>query len=200
MRPLLPCTHCPHLGGAMSKAAIQQVECCDYTIAPSTCSWTHEVCRIWGSHAPRPSSIDGKKTICCFCGTDNQPSGIVKCAARSCHVIFHPMCALLVSQLSVSQNMGKPANSDGKVGDLPFRPSFRLLSAGADDDGDKVEDSELMPAIFCAWHSHSGKGSLYHSCPPGPTKLGKMMLPTNNGFCGVNVPPYLLSEVQQELL
>lgn len=48
--------------------------------------------------------------ICCICGMDDnslnksnriqQNKGLIKCAAIGCHVMFHPMCAVLVTKLS----------------------------------------------------------------------------------------------------
>ena len=43
--------------------------------------------------------------ICCLCGFDEKSTtnqeyfGLIKCAAVGCHVMFHPMCATLVTKL-----------------------------------------------------------------------------------------------------
>jgi hypothetical protein len=45
--------------------------------------------------------------LCCLCGmgeervlTSQDYSGLIKCAATGCHVMFHPMCAVLATKLS----------------------------------------------------------------------------------------------------
>ena len=107
------CALCPYHGGAMSpvKSGEEVV-------------WMHEVCRLWYNGAVCGSHENQEvKLQCALCGKTERPrtsngplyehsSGIrgfvIKCAGSRCQVYFHPMCALVSSKYSETQESGDP--------------------------------------------------------------------------------------------
>mmetsp|Transcript_580 Transcript_580/g.1149 ORF Transcript_580/g.1149 Transcript_580/m.1149 type:complete len:978 (-) Transcript_580:122-3055(-) len=119
------CSLCPHRGGAMSPLESSD----DSDRSPK---WAHEVCRIWSvldisgeSKMKECSSLYQQfpnesplSNVCALCGTGGLNgnksmqfnAGLTRCAARGCHVAFHPMCALLAllaSKVGMDDKGGK---------------------------------------------------------------------------------------------
>lgn len=125
--------------------------------------------------------------------TDNnnkyRNSSLVKCAAKGCMVVFHPMCALLVSKLRVeNSNLDSlKAEDDDKFKDLSLKETEELKKLCQNDlklcqqySLDIVELKRyegafgsirgqkktcLIPVAFCGYHNSNRDPSLY-GCPP----------------------------------
>ena len=116
-------------------------------------------------------------------------SSLVKCAAKGCMVVFHPMCALLVSKLRAeSSNLDSlKIVDDDKFKDLSLRETEELKKLCQNDlklcqqySLDIVElkryegtfgsirgkmKSCLIPVAFCGLHNPNRDKSLF-GCPP----------------------------------
>ena len=64
--------------------------------------------------------------VCCICGKgevlqskNQQIKGLIKCAATGCHVMFHPMCAVLATKLRIK------GSSIEKVSSPPLSTNMR---------------------------------------------------------------------------
>ena len=184
LRKILPCTLCPHFGGAMSRISYGQ----------SVGGWTHEVCRIWAD-SPHKIEDHSMDAICCYCG-NSQATGssnhekvsfqrrvLVKCAAKGCHITFHPMCALILSK---STNKTNSHNEDADL-EIASRPSLHFCETGIKNP---ISANEVLPVAFCGWHNPSRNRSLY-GFPPVPNKK----LQSQNFNKCFNLPVGILNDI-----
>ena len=173
--------------------------------------WAHEVCRIWSDF----SMPDNSKTkdwlpvfqqfpnvspICALCGTGTVKSkksmqfnaGLTKCAARGCHVVFHPMCALLASKVDKDGKADKAKAVRRKtrvteekktdVDDEKIEADKKLCKEytmqliqltrnepanSSSDQGNKK--TVIIPVAFCGIHNPQRDDSLYGCLPGGRT-------------------------------
>jgi len=174
------CAKCPFSGGAMS-----QMEMDD-----GTCSWVHDVCRIWNSYTGNSSEHDIDNhplrrryiQVCALCGIEGNKikhrgssTSLVRCAARGCYVMFHPMCALLSSRV---HRTDEPNNADAALDKMELRTSDiyfcsqytltfiqcnRTERSIGKPSGRTVES--LLPVALCGLHNPKRQNHLF-GCPP----------------------------------
>lgn len=161
-------------------------------------SWAHDVCRIWGSE--KIIDVKGGGLQCCLCGTgtrvcyDNsttaksdgmfqtcepnviyQNTGLTRCAAVGCQVVFHPTCALLVTHLRVTKhNLNIPGDfKEEKKKDIELCQEYtlsltqirRVENVRSAINRTVQEKSYIIPVAFCGFHNPSREDSFY-GCPP----------------------------------
>jgi len=197
-RPNPKCTLCPHSGGAMSKL-----------IQDNTTSWTHEICRVWCSQrnesftnsavTPYKSSYESfQSSVCCICGTDcskninekktnnmnadHGVSGLIRCAANGCNVMFHPMCATLISKLrtpefaATADDKQKNAESEKMKRDKKLCQEYTLdllevsRKVGETRSQPGIEKKCIVPVGFCGIHNPKRDASFY-GCPPAAESI-----------------------------
>jgi hypothetical protein len=181
------CALCPHRGGAMSLLEPRESQ-----------QWAHEVCRVWSNvDTPenkeletRPSHRNPKVslTACALCGGSGVKrgkstlyTGLTKCAVPGCYIAFHPMCALIASKMSMTDEQG-PATPNHKTR-LSIEQTNEEKKCDEEDDEDVAADKKLcneftlqlvklaqtkdiIPVAFCGLHNASRKNSFY-GCIPG---------------------------------
>jgi len=99
------CGMCPHSGGAMSKVDGE---------------WVHEICKTFCMDVKR-KGVSPDADFCAICGEQEGVGGdgveemlvrrTIKCADENCMVTFHPMCALLVANKSISPVLKKESTT-----------------------------------------------------------------------------------------
>lgn len=203
------CSLCPHRGGAMS----QQLDTCQNSESTNN-EWTHEVCRVWkgpdiadGTNLNESSSLsqyfsNGSplSNVCALCGTGGVKSnkaihtnaGLTRCAARGCHVAFHPMCALLASKVGIDDKVGKAKS----IRTRKTRHSDQISEDKKTDDSENIDADKklckeytlqlvqlsrtvasgedkttIIPVAFCGIHNPRREDRFY-GCLPGGTAIG----------------------------
>lgn len=179
------CSLCPHYGGAMSILK-NPVDNNDPSGTHDDEVWAHDVCRIWGTE---------KGENCCLCGTGanngtsdceskdssksqqsiqtNSLSGITRCAAVGCQVVFHPTCAVLATRLrkevcsvrgsSFVKEMTQDMN-------LSHQYTLSLTEIKRTENLNRnrregEEKSYIVPIAYCGLHNPKREDSFY-GCPP----------------------------------
>mmetsp|Transcript_32195 Transcript_32195/g.69483 ORF Transcript_32195/g.69483 Transcript_32195/m.69483 type:complete len:954 (+) Transcript_32195:30-2891(+) len=194
------CLLCPHRGGAMSPLKSRD---------DSDLKWAHEVCRVWsGIDLSDDSAINGcspifqqfpnrspLSNVCALCGTGRNKSmafdvGLTKCAARGCHVAFHPMCAMLASKVGMDEDGGeaksvrtrktrrtdqvseeKKLDANGNVeADKKLCREYTLqlvqLTRTESSPDEEEDKTAIIPVAFCGIHNPRREDSFF-GCPPG---------------------------------
>lgn len=156
--------------------------------------WTHEICRIWcprkkqkpetrnssADNAIKNSTIFETKfgTHCCICGEKDischkDRSGLIKCAAVGCNLMFHPMCATLVTQLDTSSrsfnkftlNLTEVSYEVIKENRQERRDTLFIARDGTKTDQDAHSSKKIVKRIvpigFCCLHNPMRDKSLY---------------------------------------
>jgi hypothetical protein len=200
-RPSHKCSLCPHLGGAMSKFN---------ALKDDKKHWTHEICRIWCRSTRLFSPVFQVETVCAICGLGNLGKlrssdpvvSLMKCAAKGCHVYFHPMCATLVSrvpstpdssldQISSPREVKKNFHAFNSAIDaeLAAQYTFHYLSeVDSEDQTRSLQHEELggmIPVSFCGWHNPRRELSLF-GCPP----ITNVTIPSNCMLNWIKIPPF----------
>ncbi len=142
------------------------------------------------------------RQICCLCGHGENSTnlkrkykGLIKCAAIGCHVMFHPMCAVLVSKSSCiegskQQQIKKdPIQEDIELcnqytldllevkhekvqecyqGDEKIKDSLFMVRGGGNSfkDDETIMETSIVPIGLCGIHNPNRKKSFY-GCTPG---------------------------------
>ena len=191
------CYLCPHSGGAMSQLGVGG-------------QWAHEVCKVWSvsdfSEDPKVKGVPSlsnyfpkesgplASACCALCGSggkhDNQDNssqfncGLVTCAARGCHVRFHPMCALLSSKVGMEDKASKPKSSRTRKTrhsdqgekqseeaarieeDKQFCKKYVLQMVHVTTNGDEQRKC-IAPVAFCGLHNPNRAGEFFGRLPGG---------------------------------
>jgi hypothetical protein len=152
------CSQCPHLGGAIS---------------PEGSAWLHDVCRVWGHSQHKPT------VECVYCGQASAV-GITKCAGNGCSILFHPMCATLVSKMATATI--HPVE-DTQSKDLKLRKQQDVyLSTQATLTMmcfNRGKISTLMPVAFCGYHNPLREPTFYGCYPAGELIGESVRIPPN---------------------
>ena len=132
------------------------------------------------------------KPICCICGFSDvskheDKGGLIKCAAVGCTVMFHPMCATLVTKLlDLPDTSSRPTNSftldltevsyevikekKEKLSDNLF-----IARGGKNaDQANKTTVKRIIPVGFCCLHNPKREKSLY-GCTPKANIMSHFM-------------------------
>ena len=177
------CSVCSLSGGAMSRIA-----------ADTGDVWVHETCRIWTD--AKSYSTGSRYSTCVLCGTGANcedsnhhtsprrytPRCMVKCAAPSCHMLVHPMCALASTLISQSTNEIKRETTENGTSDeilkakkrdeklcsqytMSFASVKGLAHSFGKDPGSRC--ATTIPIIFCGIHNPAREQSFYGLYPGG---------------------------------
>lgn len=201
VRPSHKCSLCPHMGGAMSKF---------HSPKDDKKQWTHEICRIWCQPTGLFSPVFQVETVCAICGLGNLGKlrsnesvvSLTKCAAKGCHVFFHPMCATLVSRVPSSSENSLDTTSSPVEGKKNFRALNRTIDAelaaqytfhyvSETDIENKTRSlpheqvGRIIPVSFCGWHNPGRELSLF-GCPP----ITNVTTPSNCMLNWIKIPPF----------
>lgn len=191
------CYLCPHSGGAMSQLGVGG-------------HWAHEVCKVWSvsdfSEDPEVEGVpslsnyfpkeSGTNACCALCGSGGTHcdqnnssqfnSGLVTCAARGCHVSFHPMCALLSTKVGMEDKASKPKSSrtrktrhsgQGETqseeaakieADKQLCKKYVLQMVQVTTNGDGDEQRKcIAPVAFCGLHNPGRAAGFFGRLPGG---------------------------------
>jgi hypothetical protein len=201
VRPSHKCSLCPHLGGAMSKFN---------ALKSDKKYWTHEICRIWCRSTGLFSPVFQVETVCAICGLGNLGKfrsndsvvSLMKCAAKGCHIFFHPMCATLVSRVPFTPESSLDQISSPRQGkkslrafnstidaELAAQYTFHYISAtDSEDQKRSLQHEELggmIPVAFCGWHNPRRELSFF-GCPP----ITNVPIPSNCMLNWIKIPPF----------
>lgn len=205
-RPSWKCSLCPHSGGAMSPTYDSSGINNDNPI-----SWTHEVCRIWTMSPAVTNTNKGMfsklSDICAICGKggslssdprlrQNSMNGLVKCAAKSCNVTFHPFCALIASKCTstadinaeIPESIAKRthvATKDEQLfleeqlkKDAILTKQFSLQILELEREEEKGNRKKChIPVSFCCLHNPNREKSLWGCLPQGDILSSVMRVP-----------------------
>lgn len=152
------CVHCPTTGSSL--------------VCHEEGGMVHNVCRDWGqkNNHTRP---------CALCGTYSKV--LVRCAAKNCHVEFHPLCALIASNAAdlLQRQTKEETSSDVASRDEFLCTQFRLVRL---EVGSRASDRlETVCAAFCGLHNPDRQDDFY-SLPAGGDGLAT----------GMRIPPLRL--------
>ena len=156
--------------------------------------WVHETCRIWTD--AKSYSTSSRYSTCVLCGTGANcedsnhhtsprrytPRCMVKCAAPSCHMLVHPMCALASTLISQSTNEIKRETTENGTSDEILKAKKRdeelcsqytfsfasvkgLAHSFGKDPGSRC--ATTIPIIFCGIHNPAREQSFYGLYPGG---------------------------------
>lgn len=162
--------------------------------------WAHDVCRIWSTGKDENVSLND--STCCLCGTGatntsndcciesktkgesqetSQPhhfSGLTRCAAVGCQVVFHPMCAVLATRLRKEVSFVRGLSFSlvkERIQDLNLSDQYTLsLSEIKFYTKDSFEESCIVPIAYCGLHNPKREESFY-GCPPCGEGLNKFI-------------------------
>jgi hypothetical protein len=142
----IKCEMCPRTGGSICRRVSGK--------------WVHDVCRIWCDSKIAPAI----NHVCALCSESS--SSIVICAAKGCHVAFHPVCGIIASLAAVAD---RNANTIEKSHSL--------------EESDKAAEKD---AFLCTQYRLAMIDTSWTEVT-GPTSLAcSRTLPV--GFCGYHNP------------
>ena len=180
------CAICLLPGGAMSRISPENEK-----------FWVHETCRIWTSgRNPSPNYVSHPCVLCGKNGAQSLSSRVkkeklfqyaprrhvVKCAAADCHILVHPMCALIstldsksmnnstqkVSESAILDNIQKNRKKDMELCSQ-YTFTFTSICVPARSFGRQLGASGAtsLPIIFCGIHNPAREQTFYGLCPGG---------------------------------
>lgn len=139
------------------------------------------------------------RQICCLCGhgenvinLKRKYKGLIKCAAIGCHVMFHPMCAVLVSKSSCMEGSKQQQIKKDSIqedielctqytlellevkhekvqcyqGDEKVKDSLFMVRGGGNSFDEKIMETSIVPIGLCGIHNPYRKKTFY-GCTPG---------------------------------
>lgn len=156
--------------------------------------WAHDVCRIWSTE--KDGNVSLYDLTCCLCGTgatnrsfdccnetkdkgESQQtsqrhhfSGLTRCAAVGCQVVFHPTCAVLATRLKKNVCIPGLSLAKERFQDLELSNQYTLSlseirrTENVNRNLQKGEEkSYIVPIAFCGLHNPKREESFY-GCPP----------------------------------
>jgi hypothetical protein len=142
------------------------------SLARSHGYWIHDTCRIWGASEIHPPPT------CTLCSRVSRP--LIRCAAKNCQIMFHPRCALIVSNAADlrRQNSKKPAADKAAVmieEDTYLTTQYRLATLEVTTGGS--HDPKRLPIGFCGFHNPSRRRDLQGLYPGGKGLEGAIRIP-----------------------
>jgi hypothetical protein len=162
----IKCEMCPRTGGSICRRSSGQ--------------WVHDVCRIWCDSKIAPTTTH----VCALCSESS--SSIVLCAAKGCHVAFHPMCAIIASlaakvdrNSNANETANPPEESVKAAEDDAFLCTQYRLSmietSWAETTGSTPRAcSRVLPVAFCGYHNPDRQAD-FSGLYPGNCYLGGAM-------------------------
>ena len=168
------CALCPFSGGAMSVVERNGAK-----------FWVHEVCRVWTDSEWESDPSKWVASNCALCGRSADRVALVKCAAANCQVIFHPMCALVLTKVLARTQAGQPSTTSQKTTDEGFdlkvsmAEDLKLCSeftmtildceASTPATGQAADETRTLklPICFCGIHNPKRDRTMYGLYPEG---------------------------------
>lgn len=164
----LTCSMCQEKGGSMFRHE-------------ASGTWIHDTCRIWSTSEVNPPPR------CALCNKGTRP--IIRCAAKNCEVMFHPICAIVASNAADLRRLeSKPSAEQNKESqnteehyykeDLFLSTQYRLsrLEVGSS----AMNDTKVLAVGFCGYHNPSRQPDVQGLYPCGKHLNKAMRIPPLN--------------------
>jgi hypothetical protein len=172
----IKCEMCPRTGGSICRRTSDK--------------WVHDVCRIWCD----PKLAPTKSHVCVLCSESS--SSIVLCAAKGCHVAFHPMCGIIASLAASADRDSngsetKEESEKAAEHDAFLCTQYRLAmidTSWTEPTGSTPKArSRILPVGFCGYHNPDRQADFAGLYPGNCYVANAMRIPPLRA--GVRLPP-----------